>query len=64
MSKKRNRDYRSRMHARSCPYASENSSQIFSIRNSRIFKEKKFAYDINISMEIDISGVVAITWIQ
>lgn len=40
MQEKRNRKYRSTMHARPHPYAGTDSPEIFGIRNSRIFKRE------------------------
>ena len=46
VQEKRDRDYRGTMYGGSCAYAGEDTTEIFGIRNSRILKGKKFAYDI------------------
>lgn len=44
--RKRNGDNRGRMLPRLYPYVGENTAEIFSIKDCRRFKEKKFADDI------------------
>ena len=46
MQKKGDRDYRSRMHARSYPHAGEDTTEIFGIRNCGISEREKFTHDI------------------
>ena len=46
MSPEGDRNHRGRMLPRSYPYAGENTTEIFCIRNSGVLKGKKFANDI------------------
>ena len=46
MPKERNRNNRGRMLSRPYPYARENSTKVFSIRNSRISQREECSHDI------------------
>lgn len=51
MPKKRDRDNRGTMYARSYTYAGKHSTQIFSVRGGGLSQRKKFTHDIREACE-------------